>query len=294
VDDASGTEPDEAAVAASNGTRSGRRTSTSHAAETVGGQLREAREKSGMALEDVSMRTKVRPGILRAIEADQHDALPALTYTLGFVKAYARTVGLEPDRIAERYRSESQKGEPVPSLVMLEPLDAGRTPSRRLVGVSAAALVLVLGLFWAWGAGWLTPPPPTQPETPGMAQADLPDAQEDEIGAATTDVPADASTPVRLVAKDEVWLRIADGRDLLYMGTLTAGQSLDLPPGKDWKLRTGRAGALEVQVGGKAVAPLGGPAEQVRDVSLSPLDLQARGVPDSGGLAPTVAIAPNA
>ena len=87
-----------------------------------------------------------------------------------------------------------------------------------------------------------------------------------------------------------MWLRIADGDESFFMGTMTPGQVMTLPPGRDWTLRTGRAGALAVKVGDTALPPLGGPAEQVRNLSLKPADLLARQAPAAGGLAPTAAI----
>jgi transcriptional regulator with XRE-family HTH domain len=260
--------------------------------QTIGAELRAAREAAGLSLNDVATRTKVRPGILTDIEADAHDRLPALTYSIGFVKAYARTVGLDPAAAAERYRRESLKGDPVPTMVDLQPLEEQRLPSKRVALLAGAALVLLLGGFWAWGAGWLTPAPPAAPTTPVEVAAP------DEAGSPDAGTPADAarqpavdaSQPVTLTAREEVWLRIADGDETFFMGTMTPGQSMTLPQGRAWTLRTGRAGALEVKVGATAIPPLGGAAEQVRNLSLSPADLLQRPVPAAGGLAPTTPV----
>lgn len=256
---------------------SGESTGGVEPARTIGEALRRAREAAGLTLAQVAERTKVRPGILTEIEADDHDKLPALTYSLGFVKAYARTVGLDPAETAERYRLESQKGDPVPTMVDLMPLEEKRLPSPALVAGSVAALLLVLGGFWAWGAGWLTPAAPPVPETPVAieeAEADAPDPS-----AAPAAPAADPNAVVTLTAKEEVWLRISDGQETLFMGTMSKGQTMTLPQGRNWTLRTGRAGVLDVKVGSIAIAPLGGPAEQVRNLSLKPEDLLARQAP---------------
>lgn len=278
----------------------GRRRSASAAAsepQTIGGELHRAREAAGLSLEDVAERTKVRPGILREIEADAHDKLPALTYSLGFVKAYARTVGLDPAAAAERYRRESHKGDPIPTMVDLQPLEEKRLPSRGLFIGSILAVLVALAAFWAWGAGWLSAAPPAPP----VSEAGAPEALPAEPGAvevtpAAAAPAADPAAPVTLTAKEEVWLRISDGQESFFMGTMTAGQTMTLPPGRAWKLRTGRAGALDVKVGTTQVPPLGAAAEQVRDLSLAPADLLARQGPaaagPAGGLAPTKAIEP--
>ncbi len=257
---------------------------------TIGGALRAAREAAGLTLADVAERTKVRPGILTDIEADDHDRLPALTYTLGFVKAYARTVGLDPDAAADRYRQESHKSEPVPANRDLEPLELQRLPSRRLGWSVGVLLALALAGFWAWGAGWLTPANPPRPKTPvaGASPATGPVGNGAEAAGETPALPASAAPAadavVTLKAVQEVWLKIADGPETFFMGTLQPGQVLTLPAGRDWRLRTGRAGALAVMVGTRQLPPLGGPVEQLKNHSLRPADLVAAAMPPTGGL----------
>lgn len=242
--------------------------------------LRRARAQAGLTLTDIAERTKIRPGILTDVEEDAHDRLPALTYTLGFVKAYARTVGLDPAAIGERYRRESQKMDPMPTIVDLQPLEAKRLPSPGLVALTAAVVVLVLGGLWLWGSGIFdrgvpapAAPPATLATAPGAAPpAGSAAAPVADAAPAAADHSADQVT---LVANDEVWLRVADGNEIFYTGILKAGDKLDLPRARAWKLRTGRAGALDVKVGARALPPLGGPVQQLHDLSLAPADLLA-------------------
>lgn len=280
VDDANGVPQDETQPPTGGRKRSAAAAQLSEVPtepRTIGEALRRAREAAGLTLAEVAERTKVRPGILSEIEADDHDRLPALTYSLGFVKAYARTVGLDPNAAAERYRAESQKGDPIPTMVDLQPLEAQRLPSAGLVAASVALLVLVVGGFWAWGAGWLTPTAPAEPQVAAVEAAPAePEVDEAVASGAPAAPAANPAAPVVLTAREEVWLRISDGTETFFMGTMTPGQSMTLPQGRDWQLRTGRAGALDVKVGAAAVPPLGGPAEQVRNLSLKPEDLLAR------------------
>lgn len=254
---------------------------------TLGAELRQAREAAGISLQDVAERTKIRPGILTDIEADAHDKLPALTYSLGFVKAYARTVGMDPVASAERYRRESHKGDPVPTMVDLQPLEEQRLPSRKLLLGSILAVLVALAAFWAWGAGWLSAAPPEPPATP---QAEVVPQDADSVEVTPEAAPVSPTAPVTITAREEAWLRIADGDETFFMGTMSAGQTMTLPPGRAWTLRTGRAGVLDVKVGDKAVPQLGGAAEQVRNLSLKPEDLLAWQATATGGLAPTAPI----
>jgi transcriptional regulator with XRE-family HTH domain len=249
------------------------------AGRTVGAELRAARERAGLTLAEVAQATKVRPGILKEIEADAHDRLPALTYTLGFVKAYARTVGLDPQAVALLYKRESQKGEPVPSLVDLQPLEERRLPSRGLVVASSAGALLLVSALVLWSFGLFSGPLPPEPVTPDGTSA--PTAA---LPPAPPPAAAPADGPVKLVARDEVWLRVSTAGDgtRFFEGTLAKGQVLDLPAGPEFLLRTGRAGALEVRIGAEVLPPLGGPVEVLRDQPLDAASLRARAAPRAG------------
>ena len=93
-------------------------------------------------------------------------------------------------------------------------------------------------------------------------------------------VPAPPATngPVVLTAAEDVWLKIDEaGGASLYMGTLKAGQSYQLPAGAQApRLRTARANVLRVTVGTTPIPPLGPPETTISNVSLAPADLVAR------------------
>ena len=63
---------------------------------TIGEQLRNARRARGITIEQIASVTKISPSVLRALEADDLAKLPGWVFTRGFLKAYAREVGLDP------------------------------------------------------------------------------------------------------------------------------------------------------------------------------------------------------
>jgi len=69
----------------------------------TGGTLRTIREFLSLDLKDVAEEIKLRRGILQAIEEENVAALPALVYLKGFVKAYAKCLGLDPERVVADY-----------------------------------------------------------------------------------------------------------------------------------------------------------------------------------------------
>jgi flagellar biosynthesis protein FlhG len=72
-------------------------------AEFDGQRLQRVRVRRGIELEEIAGVTKVNPTYLRFIEEERFDDLPAAVYVRGFLKSYARCVGLDPDRVARSY-----------------------------------------------------------------------------------------------------------------------------------------------------------------------------------------------
>ena len=68
--------------------------------------LREARERKGLTLEALASTTKISLKFLRALEAGTINQLPPAFFTRGFVKVYAKEMGLNPDQTADRYLRE--------------------------------------------------------------------------------------------------------------------------------------------------------------------------------------------
>ena len=266
----------------------------------TGTVLATAREAAGIDLADLARDTRIPLRHLKAIEADSHASLPALPYTIGFVKTFAKAVGLDPEAVATQFRSETSKLAHVPSLPSLEPLDERRLPSRGLVTSSIAIIVLIIGGLSAWGAGLFDPaaPAPVVAEAPPPVPEQVPNAvaPAGDIGIAApapvggvvpgaipaAPVAAIAAGPVVLTATEDVWIKVYDRatRTSAKIGILKAGETFAVPndpPGL--LLWTGKAGALAVTVNGKPIPPLGGPVETVRDVSLAAADLLARAAP---------------
>ncbi|MDB5481807.1 MAG: cell division protein FtsQ [Caulobacteraceae bacterium] len=73
----------------------------------VGAALRAARQRLGMAEDDIAQFTRVRAAYVAAIEAFDFDALPARPYVVGYVRAYAMALGLEPEGVVTRFHAEA-------------------------------------------------------------------------------------------------------------------------------------------------------------------------------------------
>ena len=68
-----------------------------------GDKLRKQREQRGIALDAISNTTKISTRMLRAIEEEHFDQLPGGVFNKGFVRAYARQVGLDEEEAITDY-----------------------------------------------------------------------------------------------------------------------------------------------------------------------------------------------
>ncbi len=71
--------------------------------QTLGAFLRDQREKNHLSLEDATESTKISLPILRAIEEDDFDRMPAEAFCRGFYSIYAEFLQLNPEEILTRY-----------------------------------------------------------------------------------------------------------------------------------------------------------------------------------------------
>ena len=68
-----------------------------------GDKLRNQRERRGISLDAISTTTKISPRMLRAIEDEHFDQLPGGVFNKGFVRAYARQIGLDEEETVSDY-----------------------------------------------------------------------------------------------------------------------------------------------------------------------------------------------
>src|SRR5947207_12046534 len=71
--------------------------------DSIGRYLKRTREERAMSLEEISRATRIPATSIERIEADHFDDLPGEVFVRGFLKAYARAVGLAVDDVLARY-----------------------------------------------------------------------------------------------------------------------------------------------------------------------------------------------
>ncbi len=118
----------------------------------VGAILRQARNRREVELSEVEAATRIRARYLRAIEAEEWEALPGGVYTRGFIRAYASFLGLDGDRLADDYRAQVEGAAADGPTALPGPAAArgggpAKRPRRRLGWLLAASAVVLLALL---------------------------------------------------------------------------------------------------------------------------------------------------
>ncbi len=252
--------------------------------ERVGDRLRAARTKAGLDLTDIATRTRIPLRHLSAIEAGDYASLPALTYCVGFVKAYARAVGADDVQLGRDVRAElGYSPEGRVDHADYDAADPARVPPRTYALTALALAVLIAGGYTLWRNLPLSGDASSEP-------TEAPIATEGANTNAAAAPAAPTAGQVVLTAKDAVWMKVYDkNRKTLFMNELKAGETYVVPADADGPMvQTGRADQLKVTIAGKEVAPLGPAERTVKDVGVSAAVLAARPVPANASRATTV------
>lgn len=249
------------------------------AANPVGDRLRAAREAKGMSLDDVARMTRVPTRHLQHIERGEWDSLPAITYSVGFARSYAKAVGLNGSEIGSELRAQLGGGQSNMSASSYEPADPARVPPRTLAIVVAVMAALLIAGYFIWRNDALGT---TDPQADAAA-LETPIGMEEAPAPATAPAPgqapaAAASGPVVLTAVDDVWISVGrPGSPSLYQNTLKRGERYQVPADAvGAQLRVGRPEALAVAVGQTQIPQLGPAGRPLGNVSLAPAELLAR------------------
>ena len=80
--------------------------------DSLGSYLRQERERQQVSLPEIAAATKIQLKFLEALEHDAYDQLPATPFVVGFLRAYARYVALDPEMVLTAYRSLHRASEP--------------------------------------------------------------------------------------------------------------------------------------------------------------------------------------
>ena len=163
----------------------------------IGADLNSARLEKRLQISELSQLLRISKHHLKSIEAGDFDSLPGSTYVAGYLRSFAKEVGLDGVVVAQRYRALLNDGEKDPSYSF--PVDTQR-PQR-----SGAMLASIIVIFAVMGyGGWYAVGKPdlltaligeSEPEAVVLPQIELAVTEPDDM--AKTDVePVDLAAAV--------------------------------------------------------------------------------------------------
>jgi cytoskeleton protein RodZ len=117
---------------------------------SIGAQLAAARKARNLDIELVATELKLDVSTIRALENDDRSALPAPIFVKGYLRSYARLVGVPEEELVRAY--SAQVGELPPLVIsrLARPAPRLRLPSTRLVRNVVLVLLLGIMVWLAW------------------------------------------------------------------------------------------------------------------------------------------------
>ena len=273
---------------------------------SFGENLQREREMRGVTLQEISAATKISVRFLQALEAEEFTKLPGGIFTRSFIRAYAKYLGLDEDRVLAEYQLVAQPRADVDlsRLVASNP-DARRQASRGPILTLVLAVVLVgggYGIFWysrrateppreaspaaqvpAPAASAPAPAPESAQPAAEKTSATGPTAVGPGAPTATSQTPAGLDATItgvaegglvlQVAATERAWVAVdADGKTVLQR-VLNPSEIQTLKAKESFDVTTGNAQGIILTLNGETLKPMGRRGE-VKSIHLTASDLK--------------------
>lgn len=113
----------------------------------IGAQLRDARTRQKLKIEQIASELHLDPEIIRAIERDDSSSLPAPIFVQGYLRGYARLVGLPEQDLIREYTARCEAPPPLSVIRTDTRLPLFHLPSARLI---RNLILVLLGVILLW------------------------------------------------------------------------------------------------------------------------------------------------
>lgn len=248
--------------------------------ETLGVWLCRTRESKGVTLKEAEAATRVRARFLELLEAGDYAAFPGGEVQIrGFLRIYARYLGLSPDEVLARYTAETHPAEAVPPGAPSQEVPVIPTiPEPRVVSavppssiprwlntetVMIAGVVLIVLLVVVTAIGYIisrnaggepssTATAPAQAAPPGTARPVTP-----IVVTPTFPVNPGGGVTLALEASEHVWARVTVDGAVAFTGMLAPGRTFTWSGQETVVVDTGNGAALQVTVNGQPQGTMG-------------------------------------
>ncbi len=235
---------------------------------SFGTWLRRQRELREISLREIADVTKISMRYLEALEQDHFDVLPAPVFAKGFLREYARYVGLDPDEVVNSYlnaqRQEPEPAEEPPPRPPQRAAAGGPWTSGLLLAVLVAALLALATLLVLY-AERRQPAAPAEP--PPIAAPPVEPEPAPPPPPPTTPEPV-APLLVTMDFTEDCWVEaMVDGSRRLSE-LHVQGESLQIEAAERVVLTIGNPGGVRLEVNGRPYELSTPPGRVARDVEI--------------------------
>lgn len=220
--------------------------------KSIGQILREAREKQKLKLEDVHKKTRISMKYLLALEEDRASDFPGEAYFLGFLRTYAKFLGLNGEELVEKYRQtkislsieESARVEKTES-----PIISQLVVHYRWTGILLGLLIVLLVYFLSSRLSFK--------KKSGMPSPPV-----------SVSIPQEKKLILEAKANTDSWLRVIADGNLLYEKILSSGTEKRWEAKEKFHLRVGYVPGIEMKLNGKSVDLITGSSGYIKTLVL--------------------------
>lgn len=250
---------------------------------SFGEELRREREIRGISLKEIADATKISKRFLEAIERNDHHTLPAPVFTRGFVREYARYVGLNAEEMVNRYNYAASLDDRIEKPPQIEkypatpvrdispkPLPKRGIPpiytrvNRNVIAAVAIALALAGVAWWAVRHKLIEREVANDPGAP--VNVAKPIALQSSPLPPVPPAADDSKLRLEIEATDNSWITLeADGETVLN-AEMVRGDRRSFEAMKAFRFRTiGNAAGVLLRVNGVEVPQLGEEGEVIKN-----------------------------
>jgi cytoskeletal protein RodZ len=227
---------------------------------TLGEKLRKTREERGISISEVAEQTRISPHYIKSIEVDDYKPLPGGIFNKGFIKSYARYIGMDENEALQDYAqivNDAQAQNPEEfHAYRPEVLTDDRSAASMVPTIVFAVIILALmtgGILFL--VNYLRNR--SEPPAPAIANANVAEPANTTVSAPPATPAVTDSITVQLKAVGEpVWTNYAvDGSPKIQ--TLAADETVTIPVKDSFRISYSKAKAdkLQITLNGKQVAP---------------------------------------
>lgn len=250
--------------------------------ESAGARLKKFRLEKGLSLEEVQKKTKIHLNILKALEEDSLINLSPV-YIKGFLKIYCKFLGVEAKDYIPDYKEPLRM--PLNLAQRLEkPFSWQETFAAKLSFLKTkeikrvALAILLMGIFFIGLFHWGRSIPSRSGSRDKARKSEKISPHQPRVPSSQAAARVESAAPIRLgiYAREDCFISLKEDGKVVFQGILKKGRSENWQAKEKIEFSLGNAGAVDLEVNGKRILPLGRRGQAVKNISVDKEGLKTK------------------